>query len=104
MNTMHHTDAFFECLYLVTPGSNTGSTSTCPWLCSEKTLPAYWLVCKFDLILAVFLVVFSVLTSVQYYCLPLALVSMYSYCLPSPHMLYTKTWQVCVCASLFCLP
>jgi len=37
---------------LVTPGTNSGSTSACPWLWSEGTLPAYWPVCNFDLILA----------------------------------------------------
>ena len=35
----------------VTPGSNSGSTSACPWLWSNGTLTAYWPVCKFDLIL-----------------------------------------------------
>jgi len=43
-----------------------------PWLWSEETLPAYWSVCKFDLILPVhFLVAFSVLTTIAACCLPL---------------------------------
>jgi len=46
-------------------GDPSGSTSTCPWLRSEETLPAYWPMCKFDLILSVlFFVAFSVLTSI----------------------------------------
>jgi len=49
------------------PGSDSGFTSACPWLWSEETLPAYWLVCKFDLILAIF----NALTSVPARHLPL---------------------------------
>ena len=46
---------------LVTSRSDSGSTSTFPWLWSEGTLPAwYWHVCRFDLIL----VVPTVLTSI----------------------------------------
>jgi len=41
------------CLCLVIPGSDSGSTSACPWLWSKGILPAYWPVCKFDLILAI---------------------------------------------------
>jgi len=46
----------------VTPGSDSGSTSTCPCLWWEGTLPApaYWPACKFDLMLTIL----SVLTSV----------------------------------------
>jgi len=33
-------------------GSDNDSTSACPWLWSERTLPAYWLVGNFGLILA----------------------------------------------------
>jgi len=33
-----------------TPGSHSGSTSACLWPWSEGTPPAYWPVCKFDLI------------------------------------------------------
>ena len=52
----------------VTPGSDSGSTSACPWLWSEGTLTAYsWPVCKFDLILAIL----SVSTSVAACHLPL---------------------------------
>jgi len=44
----------------VTPGNNSGSTTTCRWLWSEGMLPAwYWPVWKFGLILAI-----SVLASV----------------------------------------
>jgi len=35
---------------LATPGS----AGACPWLWSEETLPAYWPVCKFDLISVLF--------------------------------------------------
>jgi len=45
---------------LVTPLCANGSTSSCPWLWPEKTLPTYWPVCKFDLILSAC----SVLTSI----------------------------------------
>jgi len=34
------------------PGSDSGSTSACLWPWSEGTPPAYWPVCKLDLILA----------------------------------------------------
>jgi len=40
-------------LCLVTLGSDSGSTSGCPWLWSEGMLPAYWPMWKFDLILAI---------------------------------------------------
>ena len=41
-------------------GSTSGSTSACTWLCSERTLSAYWPLCKFDLILSVlFFVAFN---------------------------------------------
>ena len=64
---------------LVAPGNNSGFTSTCPWLWSEGTLPIYWPVCKFDLIL----VVLSVLTN-KYYCPPPAFVVYFNlYLLPS---------------------
>ena len=44
----------------------------CPLLWSGETLPAYWSVCKFDLILPVlFLVVFNLLTTTIAYHLPL---------------------------------
>ena len=58
---------------LVTPGSTSGSTSTCPWLQSKETLPADWPVCKFDLILYVLfiLVAFSILASIAACHLPL---------------------------------
>jgi len=57
---------------LATPGSASGSTSVCPWLWSVETLPAYWPVRKFDLILPViFLVAFNVLTPITAYHLPL---------------------------------
>ena len=38
---------------------------------SGEMLPAYWPVCKFDLILPVFLVAFNVLTTITAYHLPL---------------------------------
>jgi len=38
----------------VTPGSDSGFTSACPWPWSDGTLAACWLVCTFDLILAIF--------------------------------------------------
>jgi len=38
-------------IFLVTPGSDNDSTSTCLWLWSEGTLALYWPVGKFDLIL-----------------------------------------------------
>ena len=51
---------------LVIPGSPSGSTSVCPLLWSGETLPAYWSVCKFDLILPVlFLVAFNILTTIM---------------------------------------
>jgi len=54
------------------PGSASGSTSVCPWLWSGETLPAYWPVCKFDLILPVLLLVtFNVLTTTAACHLPL---------------------------------
>jgi len=56
---------------LVTPGSASGSTSACPCLWSEETLPACWPVCKRDLTLSVFLVAFNVLTSIAACRLPL---------------------------------
>ena len=31
-----------------TAGRNSGSTSTCFWPWSERTVPAYWLVCQFN--------------------------------------------------------
>jgi len=34
---------------LATPGSASGSTRVCPYLWSGEMLPAYWLVCEFDL-------------------------------------------------------
>ena len=52
------TAPFLNCLakklvYIsATPGSYSGSTSACLWPWSEGTPPAYWSVCKFDLILA----------------------------------------------------
>jgi len=56
---------FLSCLtknltFQVTPGRDSGSTSACLWPWSEGTPLAYWLVCKFDLILATL----SALTSV----------------------------------------
>jgi len=57
---------------LATPGSASGSTSVCPWLWPGEMLPAYWPVCKFDLILPVlFLAAFNVLTTITTYHLPL---------------------------------
>ena len=57
---------------LATPGSASGSTSVCPWLWSGVMLPAYWPVCKFDLIFPVlFLAAFNVLTTITAYHLPL---------------------------------
>jgi len=57
---------------LATPGNNSGSTSVCPWLWPGEMLPAYWPVCKFDLILPVlFLAAFNVLTTITAYHLPL---------------------------------
>jgi len=41
-----------------TPGCDSGSTSACPW--SKGTLPAYWPVCKFDLISTIFCTLNSV--------------------------------------------
>ena len=35
----------------VTPRSDSGSTSTCPWMWLKGTLPVYWAASKFDLIL-----------------------------------------------------
>jgi len=59
-------------MYLATTESASGSTSVCPWLWSGEMLPAYWPVCKFDLILPVlFLVAFNVLTTITAYHLPL---------------------------------
>jgi len=67
---------------LVTPRSASGSTSACHWLWSKETLPAYWPVWKFYLILSVlFLVAWS---TDKNRCPPLAEVSMYSYRLPNP--------------------
>jgi len=67
---------------LVTPGSNSGSTSVCPWLWSVETLPAYWPVCKFDLLLPVlFLVASNVLTTIIAYHLPWITCSFF---LPNP--------------------
>ena len=40
-------------IYHVTPGSNSGSASACPWLWSEDTLPAYWFVRRLNLIFVV---------------------------------------------------
>jgi len=37
---------------LMPPDSASGSTSTSSWLWSEETLPTYWPVCKFYLILS----------------------------------------------------
>ena len=58
---------------LATPGSTSGSTSVCPWLCSREMLPAYWPVCEFDLILRVLFLVaaFTVLITITAYHLPL---------------------------------
>ena len=57
---------------LATPGSTSGYTSVCPWLWPGEMLPAYWSVCKFDLILPVlFLAAFNVLTTITAYHLPL---------------------------------
>jgi len=53
--------------FQATPGSNSGFTSTCLWPWSEGTPPAYWPMCKFDLILATL----SALTSVPAHHLPL---------------------------------
>jgi len=36
--------------FWVTPGSDSGSSSACLWPWSEGTPPAYWPVCKFDVI------------------------------------------------------
>ena len=49
----------------------------CPWLWSKGTLPAYWPVCKFDLILVVPCVLTSITTPT------LSFTSMHSYCLPN---------------------
>ena len=35
--------------FRATPGSDNGYTSACLWPWSEGTLPAYWPVCKFDM-------------------------------------------------------
>ena len=71
---------------LVTPESASGSTSACPWLWSEETLPANWPVCKFDLIVSA---LFLLLLMYWPASLPAACpVSMYSYCLPNPHSFY----------------
>jgi len=53
--------------FQATPGSDRGSTSTCLWLWSEGTPPAYWPVWKFDPISATL----SALTSVPACHLPL---------------------------------
>ena len=65
--------------------SASGSTSFCPWLWSGEMLPAYWPMCEFDLTLRVLFQVaaFNVLITIDH-CLPLAPVSMCSYCLPNP--------------------
>jgi len=47
------------------PGTASGSTTGCPWLWS--TLPAYWPMCRFDLILAIH----SALTNITAHHLPL---------------------------------
>ena len=57
---------------LVSWRNASGSTNTYPWLWSEGMLPAYWLVCKFDLISPIL----SVLTSITAHHLS---VSMHSY-------------------------
>jgi len=66
-----------------TPGRDNGSTSACLWPCSEETLPAYWPVCKFDLISAIFSVlpVFPPATCLS---------SMNSYCLPKKRILIPR--------------
>jgi len=59
---------------LANPGSASDSTSVCPWLWSGETLPAYWPVCTFDLILPVpvlLLVSLYILTTITAYHLPL---------------------------------
>jgi len=57
---------------LASPGSTSGSTRICPWPWSGETLPAYWRVCKLDLILPVpFLVALNVLTTIAACHLPL---------------------------------
>ena len=56
---------------LATPGSASGSTSICPWLWPGEMLPAYWPVCKFDLILPVLFLAFNVLTTITACHLPL---------------------------------
>ena len=61
------------CLCLVIPECvSSDSTSACPWLWSEGMLPACWLVCKFDLIFG------CSQCTIQYYCPPLAFISMHS--------------------------
>jgi len=46
-----------------TPGSKSGSTSTCPWLCSEGMLPANLPAYKFGFILAILSVLSSIAAS-----------------------------------------
>ena len=74
---------------LMTPGSANGSTSVCPWLWSGEMLPAYWPVCEFDLTLRVLFLLSSSCfqRTDHHHCLPLAPVSMCSYCLPNPRSL-----------------
>ena len=63
---------------VVTSGSTSGSTTICPWLWSVETLPAYWPVCKFDMTF------FSCFQCTNHHRgLPLAPVSMCSYCIPN---------------------
>ena len=82
---------------LVTPGSTSGSTSVCPWLWPGEMLPAYWPVCKFDLILPVlFLAAFNVLTTIAAYHLPMS-----SYCIPNPRS-FCKIHCSLGCAVLPC--
>ena len=89
---------------LVIPGSPSGSTSVCPLLWSGETLPAYWPVCKFDLILPVlFLVAFMYwpppLPTTSCPCINQCVAN--SYCLPNPSS-FCKIHCSLSCAVLPC--
>jgi len=73
--------------FQATTGSDSGSTSACLWPWSDGTPPAYWPVCKFDLILAT-------LSALTMLFLPVTCFSsMNSHRLPN----------VCVFCELYCL-
>ena len=91
-------------MYLLPQGVTRGFTSTSPQLWSGEPLPAYWPVCRFDLILSlsvIFLVAFNVLTSITTCHLPLSqctaialgiLVLFVSFIAPSVVQCYLVRW------------